>query len=513
MKKCLILVLCLLLISTCSIFAAHSIIDPKQDQVQVEETVLSGDVKAAEGLSVTTHIGASGHLFWDTCCKLGEDMETSTDFRFSHKEEHHFEYIDDQAIMLEMENDFSAGGIIDYEGLNDAIKHVADNTGPSERHEETVDLKDYYDFFPLDVRIGMSHCFFDSTDPFYEEPDAQGILTTFNEFFRFPITGPYLQSVTVQKDMDGNIIELQVTSADNACFYLETISEVSKNNCWFTFKFQGDTRPGTGSIPGGYGIYCLPFSDAEEGDPNYSSYPIMVHPEDLKNAYPLSENAEVMDLYYSEKFDRLFLTTIEDGWHWVTVLDGSTGEELQRFKSMPEYPEGSTDKGQTVESMTVSADDTGVYKCFYQKDLMVIMDINGRFAVIEIDEKGFLKQVLVTEPLTELHAFALDPSTPQEEYRFDFSGQTGLAWDGEKLAVSSYINKFHPMTGDASYYMMDSCDFFVLVIDEEGLQYAGIYDTSLDTGAESSYAYGWYGLDYYDLIVPLESTPVTVDWK
>ena len=500
MKKCLILVLCLLLISTCSIFAAHSIIDPKKDQVLIEETILYGGLNEAAGLSVTTHIGASGHLFWDTCCEPGKAADASTDFRFSHKEEHHFEAIDDLPVVLEMTNDMSAGGIIEYDSINDALKHVADNTDPSERRTETVDLRDFYDFFPLGVRINLgndqNYYYFNSTDPFFEESDPHGILTAFNDFFKFPIAEPYMQTVTIQKDIEGNIIELQVDSADNADFFIDTVSKVSKNNCWFTFKFWGEPRPDTSCIPGGYGIYCMPFSSIEEGDTAYKGFPTVVHPEQLRNAYPLNENTDVMDLYYDERFDHLIFTTVEEGWHWVTVLDGSTGEELQRFKSMPECLEG-----------------TGGYMVFHEEDLMVIKDVDGRFAVIEINEKGALEQVLVTSPLSELDSLSSKISTEDVRYSFDFGNNTGFFWDGERFAVSSYVTKFHPSTGDASFYMIDSCDFFTLVIDKEGLIFAGMYDTSLDSGSESSHVFWWNGLDYYDRIAPIEGTPITVVWE
>ncbi|NLM62086.1 MAG: hypothetical protein GX193_08435, partial [Clostridiales bacterium] len=66
MRKSIIIVIMLLVLSLSGVIIAHGMVDESKDAVVLDETVLYGDKSAAEGLSVNIRVHCNNRLFWDT---------------------------------------------------------------------------------------------------------------------------------------------------------------------------------------------------------------------------------------------------------------------------------------------------------------------------------------------------------------------------------------------------------------------------------------------------------------
>lgn len=481
------MVLCFLVICTSGIVWAHASINSEKDNVTLNETVLYGDKDEAENLSVTAHVSQSGHLFWDTTLKTGKENLVETDFRFSQKEENHFSDFD-YGISVEATGSFGLSSAeINYDMLPATAQFTADRTQNGEVHSETVNLKDFYDFFPLRIIIDIKGFTYYSDDAFFTGEDEMAeIKNEFIDYFKFPIEEDYMYDVTIEKDSEGNIVTYEGNPSEDESFWLTTLSAVTDDACYFTFDLSSSPDIDTGQIKGGYGIYRLPLSVTEEEDKYFGTVPgnVKVDAEDLSTVYHLDRNIEIIDFKFSEKHNKLILTTLENGFYCITVLDASTGKELQKIPAMEQSAQGE-----------------GFFHIFCCDDFMAIKDLDNRFSVIEIQADGKFVPVLTTAP------FDADLSTI-------LNSSSNLAWNGEKLAFASYICEEYPNTPyEDSYYLIDKCGFYLLVLNDEAVLYCGKYDSSLDINSSSCRNEGWKTIDYYDYSRPREDIPITIKWN
>ncbi|MDO4482041.1 MAG: hypothetical protein Q4C14_04855 [Bacillota bacterium] len=486
MKKCLVIMLCILIVCTSGIIWAHASVNSERDNVTLNETVLWGDKSEAENLSVTTHVTQSGHLFWDTTLKTGKENLVKTDFRFSQKKVNLFSNYDYGVSVDAASGCGYMSDEIYYDMLPEAAQFAADRTQNGETHSETVNLKDFYEYFPLRIVLDFKGFTYYSDDIFFTgESETDEIKDAFLDYFKLPIEKDFLYDVTIQKDAEGVIVSYEGNPDEDQGFWLTTLSAVANDACYFTFDLSSSQDISTDCIKGGYGIYRLPFSETGEQQKYFGTVPgsISVDAKNLSTVYQLEKNIVIIDFKFSEKHNELILTTIEDGFYCVTVLDASTGKELNKIKIMEE-----------------SSESEGLYSTFYYDDFMVIKDLDNRFSVIEIESGGKLVSALTTAP------FKADLSNI-------LNSSSGFAWNGEKLAFASYICEEYADTDyEDSYYMVDKCGFYMMVLNEDGVLYCGKYDSSLDINSSSCSLEGWDKIEYNDYNRTRQDIPVTVSW-
>jgi hypothetical protein len=195
-------------------------------------------------------------------------------------------------------------------------------------------------------------------------------------------------------------------------------------------------------IPGGYGIYCLPYEVTDDG--------AVVYGENLRMVFAIDPEAEVVQLFPSADDSRLLLVTREEGVYWLTVIDRAEMTQLQKFELLD------------------NAEDQGVWTLYPADDFFVLILGNLRFAVVS--------------------------GTPGDGYALDFTADlnecdamvpylasdAAMDFDGEKLAVAA-----EKQTGE--FYSDKSCSFYLAVFDRTGLLYFGEYDSSLDVGNPDDY--------------------------
>lgn len=516
MKKSIFIFTLLLLISVGSIIAVHAVIYPEKDNISLQETVLYGDKAAAYGLHTKTDLGSDNHLFWTTECNIGAKNEVLTDFTFSHKEQQHFYASESSAISLYTLGNFGLQGVVDIDAIeNEAIKAAIENTTAGESHTTNIRLKDYYDFFPLNINIDFTTGNSDSCISYsymndeltswgYEADDDlnKNLYEDFANFFRFEVPDNYMQKITVGKDDAGNVIDISLESflssddpdaPDSTLtpdvspdFYLDTISAVTDGALYFTFSLN-DSGVDTSFIPGGYGIYCLPFTVVKDNQDS-SLNRVKIHSEKLKMVYALSESAEIEALKISPYGTKLLLFTVENGAYMLTVLDSKTAEEIQK-----------------IEIMKRSDDvNSGVCEPYLYENFIVAAESDGRIALIEMDSRGLYKRIFIKEAVWSEFEHSL----------WDYN--SGFAWDGEKLALVSYAYQKYDYD-NGSYGLAQKCSFIVTVFGSDGeMLYQGYYGSSLDSSGDSSvsfldrdYSYALNG----SKCAPLEDKNIEVAWN
>ncbi len=486
MKKSIFIFALLLLISAGSIIAVHALIYPEKDNIALKETVLYGDKSAAYGLYAKTELDSDNHLFWTTECDIGAANDVVTDFTFSHKAQQHFYESESTAISLYTSSNFGYQGGVETENIkNEAIKAVIANTAAGKTHTEQIRLKDYYDFFPLNISIDFKTGNSDSSiaySYFRDELEFWGdeylddlnnnLYEDFVNFFRFPVPNNYMQKITVGKDDKGNVIDISLESFirsddekasgkaeatyESSAIYMATVSAITENACYFTFVLD-DSSVDMSFIPGGYGIYCLPFEVVEDNADSALNR-VKIHSENLKMIYALSEDAKVESLNVSADGSKLLLLTEENESFVLTVLDAKTFNELQNIEIMP--------KGLDVNS--------AFDRAFFYDDFMVISNADGRLALLTVDSSGLYNEIFVTDVVSGEYDYLL----------WDYN--SGFAWNGEKLAMVSYAYQKYDYN-DGSYGLAQKCSFIVTIFDSGGkMLYQGYYASSLDTSGDDS---------------------------
>ena len=463
MRKSLIITILLLIVCIWGVTSAHVAVNAKKDAVTLDETVLFGDKSEVENLIVNTNIHCNNRLFWDTEYIVGELPQIRTDFHFYQSERHsrssEREYY---GVQLDIHTNFGISSsrgieledfrqIENFGGMEKILKDVANRTLAGSTNTENVLLSDYYDFYPLLVTLDI---------PAYWEEDIDGTLSVqqasidpdsfisrkIADYFRIPVIENHRLEISITKNDIGDITNLNVRTLDDNGPSIWTNSVITENACYFIFNNRTwkDEIMDTSYIPGGYGVYCLPFTYDPEKDQNF------VSADTLSTVYALDEETEIVSITKSEDGNKLLLITREKGAYWLTVLDASSAEELQKIH------------------VTDCIEEDYIWNTFYYDNFLVVCSAGYRFSVIEVNETGEYERVFTGDELV-----AQDLGMPT-------SYNSVMCWDGEKLAVATYKS-------DA--FRDISCGFWLSVYDETGPLYIGRYDSSLDLNNNVEYSY------------------------
>ena len=223
----------------------------------------------------------------------------------------------------------------------------------------------------------------------------------------------------------------------------------------------------TSLIPGGYGIYCLPYSMDYSTDPDGMAVP---DPEGLAMVYPLDPNAQLLDLTLSQDGERLLLQTKEEDRFVLTVIDLSTLDTLQRLE---------LDWGE----------ESWGYWLYPGDGFLVLLLSGDRIFVLDELESGCYEQVFTT-PYPDFDEFGIDlwwsTSTTVMDYDYE-EGRLAILW----------------LLEDPDYYF-NSCDLMLLVLDDGGTAYLGRYGSSLSVGALPDV--------YRSNCFPMDSDPLSIQW-
>lgn len=496
MKKSLCLFLALLVLGSVCIVSAHSVINEKRDQVELTESVVYGDPAAAEGLVLDLHVTCNRRLFWDTTRTFEENAKNETDFHFSLVQEHESYKYSYSGVSVdlggnigvsyggdgvELSDDVLSG---DFCGYEEIVKDVVSRAEPGVEYTETVFLSDYMDYYPLNFVIDLDAfavaeddsdgtSYYSVLDIQHEFPELHQWLC---DYFRIPVDRNYAVTVTVLKNYEGKILDIDMMHGDGYWLNIMTGSVITEDACYFALSIEDpDGDPvDAGLIPGGFGIYRIPFVYE---DVNGSGDEIkLADIRGLENVYSLPPGESPRELQLSaDGEDILFATGGEHGFK-ITVLDAETSREKQKLD-------------------ITDAD----WVTMYYYDGYMAACSNERLILIEKTPDGEYRRAIDTD------------ISGDEALKNGISWRSSdMTWDGEKLAiaVSRYEEKeyYDSYSGETYRWSRETCGCWLSVYDATGLLYSSIIDSSLSTGTEySNYNDMETRFVYYD--------PVEVVWK
>ncbi len=448
-------------------FAFASLL-PQRDKIQFSETVLFGDPKAAEGLILNYRNHYDYHLFWDTAWTIGAPADTAvTDYRFTAKEDRDEPDIK-PAITLESHNfnQYEIDG--KPNGLKKAFEELAETATPDKENIRQIHIADYYQYYPISGTLNLPGLEEVKWNDTYSAVLRQtnldekymhiiDTMKVFQDYFKIPVLSNDTMEIQVRVNSQGDVTSTRTSYGTDTLYSIETESVVTEDTCYFTF----DTRSWDGQyvdtslIPGGFGIYALPYS--KDG----------VLLDRMSTAYPLNPKTQIESMKLSSDQSRLFLFTEEADGYYFSEIKLDTMETIQKVKLNV--------NGFNGHMLHVTDD----YFAFYGTDSS---DVSG-YRIFSRDESGQFKfDFLIPSPQGE------------ERNYFNFYSEATFAYDGERAAL----------TGTAVSTSHWSTAFTVAVYDKTGMLYCGEYNTGQNCRENSQ--------GHYDC-VPVANQLAEISWS
>lgn len=489
MKKALALFLVLFTVLACGGICVFALIEKEQDSVVFTGEAVYGDIKYADGIDVTRTVYLDDAR-WKSVCTIKDGKTlTDTDFKYYN---FGWDYSgsgpSDNGVWLQdfAYPDFRYSLRDDRKLTQGAQKLQADFEKAAKGSSENpatveIRLSDYFEYYPVGISIWLpehSNIFCEAD---YEIDNY--VVNKFREFFKIPV--PDSEVTTVEAAVSDNLSDGQINMVEEKSknFYFSCSTAVCNDAAYFTFynKFYEDgEKVDTSLIPGGYGIYRLPYKQSTYDDMLNNKIAENVFVDEMKMVYPLNEDNHILDLTESSDKSQIYMLSKEGDKHYLTVIDEKTMTDVQKIDL------GINEDG--VGFHTVKEDYVVLSHYSEQTNEIVIKlyEINNGFYELKADIKS----------------------------QFDIFG-TNLCWDGERLAaVEEYDvdrdkDLVYSRTVERVHYELRyQCGFILTVFDSEKPLYKGKFSSSLDAGAQSA---GWSNFyctgifdDEEDLIVTIK---------
>ena len=474
----LFVVLVLALGGTC--FAAVTLYHQRDDVMLTERTAW-GKKDVLQDLSMQINLVYQDRLRWSTKVSMKNTEEAVTEFESSlapiYTDIRRYTGL---SMDLFLDTAMVQENILQEktEGVTKAYAQLAETIGANEEAEAEIYLKDYVEVYPYSIQLYLP-----GTD-IYRNPgwsnetvkqeQERYVIEKINDFFRIPVLEEERHSISIGKNQQGEIYHTGSGNGESDFFYMWTFNALAEDALYITFDTH--SRDGvvvdTSLIPGGYGIYRLPYDGSLEGSVENADR-ISAKVDELEMVYPLDAQIRVKHLQLNGNKDKLLLHAEENGKYVVTVIDISTMEMLQKMEVM----DWDKDYGYQI----------------YEKDNFVVVMVHkpqeeGKIeaVVFNENEEGTLENSFISE--------VQNKNIPS----FDTSNLY-LAFDGNRLAMAGFLEE-----EEQDY--RETCNVFVAVCDAEGLQYYGEYGNSLETGYDPErYYYHCQGDGLEPIVLEWES--------
>ena len=453
MKKTLALVLALLLASAAALAASAVYAGAESESVEYTPTVLAGSEDAAAGLELTLErawlnwSGGRGYPrpYWRTVwTKDGSE----TEFELLTELNYYPEY--DGYTGVNMYIDYSSSHDDEGYWLNRAFDDLAAEVEPGSSGDKYIRVADYTDYYPLAFDIDMPGYteMLMPTDVPHLEPQQAADYEALSEFFRIPVLDTETISISLEKDNEGRVFSRGSASGGEDAIQVYVESAVIGNCAYIVLPYEGEA-PDFSLIPGGYGIYRLPFSDGK------------MLTDELENVYPTDDGTQVLGITAMD-CGRLALHTYENGAYVLTVIDTESFAAVQRLELL-------------------SFDYENMWYTITECDgFMVLVVDDGTFSVAA-EENGLYDLRMSGDGM----AWAGNADAVDYEY----------ALSGGRLAVAGNVR------GDDGWvYDRAACGFYLAVYEgaDARLAYHGVYSSTLDEVSVNE-AYGPVIADMYDV--------------
>lgn len=481
MRKAVILLTLLLLCAAGGAAYLSDAVYETRDDVTITPVHHYGDKAALAGATAELHATYDQFLFWDVGYDFEKETVTGTDYRFSPQQLYERGKVRFDGLWMDTDLSYTMDEEIPEEELSDfarACRELAEKVPAGGEQTETIRLADYMDYYELSLSLNLpyaqvSHS--DAYDPGWLSEAEQKVTEDIRDFFKIGVLRDEYREVTIGKHENGSLSHMGTGSASWGDYYYTNITcAVTDDACFITLR--GTSALGKAmdfsAVPGGYGIYRLPFGAPTYSDDGYSYTDLGIRADELEMVYPLAQDIDILNFMTSADHSRLLLFTAEEEKYILTVIDTATMETLQRL-TLCDYP----------------ADGWGGGSIYDGGDFLVSQVYapggSAELVLLTIDDAGGYHLEFVVDSEARHNPF------------FDTSGATSMTWNGEKLILCGTIT-------ETEVYWDYTCDFFALVYDETGLLYCGEFQNSIETMDEYR--------DYGYPVRPLQDDPIEVSW-
>lgn len=449
MKKTIATAFMVFSLALLSFIVIYFYVNQQQNQVTIDETVLFGDVKAAEGLTLTTSAcdSRSRKLLWKTEHVVSEQPKTTTQFQRV-KDDVYSPDANLNYIELEEDCFISSSDILPED--HPVISDVASRTANGKTREETHRLREYYQYYPVKLSMDISGINIDKA-------------SLHTDYFEIPVPADYSIKVTVKKDEKGKIIRYEMAPVHS---YFEPDIEglFTTNGCFVALpdlKYEADHE---GSADGDdeewlymkdlrlaramRGIHFVPFV-AEENKGNK----LRADFDNAKLIVPLPSTSQVLRMQQSQDQKKIIVLLRERGELVLSVIDAASKKVLQR---------------------------TPLQQISAQRNMNMIKEKDGRLLIVADDG-----QIHLLTQARNQYRIKISGSLEQVIKRGEFSSLPSywsFDYDGENLVLATFSEPF-----DGRY---PNCSVYVFLYRQNKLKYAGYYKNSLNkenAGSESGF--------------------------
>ena len=452
-------------------------------QIQYEETVLFGDKTAIEGLSVMHQLGAptgSGYLYWDTAYRPAEGT-SETDYVYREKKletpVENKEYLNIRA--------YSGGGIhttgsidLEKEGGEWAplLLDVAERAGEELSYSEIVDLKDYFEYYPMSISVNIGTLQIYSDSGMWNSDVEQWMKILQNEF-RIPIPEESSNvKVEMLKRADGSVYAYSISPVEwiPYCLSYSLVTE----KCCYVLVQRREKDADSSRVKEYWAIYHIPYETVTDTGRREKT---VLHMEEMEKIAFADSGIGRHEFRYDEKRNRIEIIYME-----------YCGEEFSPCKLM--VLDGKT--GETVQEMTlIDREDVSISKVYCHDDFMVITMRDVR----QDGRRGF---VLLNREENGNYQIAFEGDLPEKEVTDDEiwienripQYAVSMDFDGERLVMGAVVDGY--LGGSKKPGL-----FQIIVYEAGELIFHGQYQSSLVIGEDIDD--GWQHLKW---------TPLTVSW-
>ncbi|MBQ9112177.1 MAG: hypothetical protein IJY08_01190 [Clostridia bacterium] len=440
MKRYIAVFLAVLISAVACLCVISGDISDEKDKIEITERTLYGDRAFALGAVVDVATRYGYHLFWNTRYTVGETGVSETEFDFYASDKRENSAPAYGGVYMYTDLNFSTNLDTPTEqlsGLSKAYREIYDECPEGQSVTRTVYLKDYYDFYPLNIRFDLPDISWTSIT---HSGDQLYVKQRFEEFFSIPVSADDTTVLTVARQQWGNV---SATSGHNGSNYgVGATSAYADGRCFFAINIRDSlgNAVDTSHIPGGYGIYAFDF------DRGIGMEDTGIDADSLSMVYSLDTSVAVDRMWMSDDGERLLILATEKGDIVFIAVDVATME--------------------TVSRLTLGAKD---YMYAFELDCGVVVKFENRVVLICADNQGEYS----------IKIDAADLVSYDENYN-NIHSSASMDYDGERLVIMDALGD--PLRG-ADY----KCSFYIAVYGCDGLLYYGEYEHSLDRHTGGSY--------------------------
>lgn len=483
MRKAGILLVCLLVIGIAGLFPVGNYLSAEKANIQMTENVLYGDKALAEGIKVTFGSRLQWQHYWDSVYTIGANPEIETQYTFYPlgKVENSTKKTYDGITFGGFPNYGSSGSLpmesrIRPDEFLPAYQELADVTPNGASGFENIRVNEYFTFYPVWPDITTEYFWYEISGPHGyigylgsgETVDASNqkeLYEALNAYFRIPVPDNDIYQISLTKKEDGTITDVggrpagEGSGVQSDTFIWNLVSVYDEEAIYFTFVPYSSrgVEMSTDLIPGGFGVYRLPYEKDEDGIYH-------VKEKELQTVCSLDPNKVKKEL-------RLEI----GGSGTLRVITGDEKTvyfyafDMEEWKLRQEL----SIARQSEERMAIEYEGEDFMVCSFGTDNLIVVECR----------KDGTHEMKCRIPMGE--------NSPMQELVYGYDGRVSYDWNGKQLV---YVVSGMANAGEVYLGYQDFADFHVGICDETGLLYLADYLSGLHVAKERLPEYRYSGI-------------------